>query len=66
MERFANFQSAVDRVDTFFFECMANDRATTVFSMTVVKLLLILSHGQSTVERGFSANKEVEVENLKD
>ena len=24
-ERFANFQSAVDRVDTLFFECMANE-----------------------------------------
>ena len=24
-ERFANFQSAEDRVDTLFFECMANE-----------------------------------------
>ena len=30
----------------------------------VVKLLLALSHGQATVERGFSSNKEVMVENL--
>ena len=30
----------------------------------VVKLLLTLSHGQATVERGFSSNKEVMVENL--
>ena len=30
----------------------------------VVKLLLALSHGQTTVERGFSSNKEVMVENL--
>ena len=27
-------------------------------------MLLVLSHGQASVERGFSVNKEVEVENL--
>ena len=63
-ERFANFQSAEDRVDTLFFECMANESYKSPFS--VVKLILILSHGQATVERGFSVNKEVEVENLKE
>jgi len=30
----------------------------------VIKLLLLTSHGQATVERGFSVNKEVAVENL--
>ena len=30
----------------------------------VVQLLLVLSHGEASVERGFSVNKEVEVENL--
>ena len=63
LERFANFQSAEDRVDTLFFECMANESYKSLFS--VVKLILILSHGQATVERGFSVNKEVEVQNLK-
>jgi len=29
----------------------------------VVKMLLVLSHGQATVEKGFSINKEVVVEN---
>ena len=48
-ERFANFQSAEDRVDTLFFECMANESYKSVFS--VVKLILILSHGRATVER---------------
>ncbi|KAJ8375217.1 hypothetical protein SKAU_G00057970 [Synaphobranchus kaupii] len=32
----------------------------------VVKVLLVMSHGQASVERGFSVNKEVEVENLKE
>ena len=31
---------------------------------TVAKQLLLLSHGQATVERGFSVNKEREVENM--
>ena len=30
----------------------------------VLQLLLVLSHGEASVERGFSVNKEVEVENL--
>ena len=30
----------------------------------IVKMLLVLSHGQATVERGFSVNKQMEVENL--
>jgi putative cell wall-binding protein len=30
----------------------------------VVKMLLVLSHGQATVERGFSTNKQVETDNL--
>ena len=29
-----------------------------------MKNLLLLSHGQASVERGFSINKEIEVENL--
>ena len=32
----------------------------------VVKLLLVLSHGQASVERGFSVYKENEIENLKE
>ena len=61
-ERFANFQSAEDRLDTLFFECMANESYKSLFSD--VKRILILSHGQATVERGFSVNKEAEVESL--
>ena len=39
-ERFANSQSAEDRLDTLFFECMANESYKSLFS--VVKLILIL------------------------
>lgn len=34
--------------------------------LDVVKVCLILSHGQANVERGFSVNKKVEVENIKE
>ena len=50
--------------ERILFERMANESYKSLFS--VVKLILILSHGQATVERGFSVNKEVEVENLKE
>ena len=36
------------------------------FKKKVLKLVLTLSHGQAEVERGFSLNKEVTVENLLD
>ena len=43
---------------------MANEIYKSLFN--VVKLILILSHGQATVEESFGVNKEVEVENLKE
>ena len=50
-----------NRVDTFYFDRLANE-ADLKELWKVVKLLLTLSHGQATVERGFSSNKEVMVE----
>ncbi|GBN23226.1 hypothetical protein AVEN_145568-1 [Araneus ventricosus] len=32
----------------------------------VVEMLLLLGHGQATVEKGFCINKKVEVENMKE
>ena len=44
---------------------MAGDKQLAIkCQWSVVKLLLLMSHGQSTVNRGFSVNKEVAVENL--
>ena len=51
------------RVDTFCFDQLAN-KADFKELWKVVELLLALSRGQATVERGFSSNKEVMVENL--
>lgn len=56
------FLMETGRVYTFYFNRLAN-MADLKELWKVVKLLLALSHGQATVERGFS-NKEVMVEKL--
>lgn len=62
---FENFDPSepTSRVDTLLYEHMAGDKQLAKV-WSVVKLLLLMSHGQATVERGFSVNKEVAVENL--
>lgn len=62
-EAFKGFSVETGRVDTFYFDRLAN-KADLKELWRVVKLFLALSHGQATVERGFSSNKEVMVENL--
>ena len=42
--------------------CETGENYAALFD--IVKVLLVLSHGQASVERGFSVNKEIEVENL--
>ena len=54
----------ISRVDMLLYEhmhaCMAGDKQLAIkCQWSVVKLLLLMSHGQSTVNRGFSLNKEV-------
>ena len=62
---FREFDPKTDRVDTLLFETMGSKPS---FSRVwdVVKVLLVLSHGQASVERGFSINKEMIVENQKE
>ena len=62
-EMFTGFNQYSDRVDDFFMQHMAAPRFDKL--LTSAKLFLILSHGQATVERRFSVNKEVECENMK-
>lgn len=52
----------VHRVDEFFTTLLIGDNYAAL--LDVVKILLVFSHGQASVERGFSVNKEVKVENL--
>jgi len=55
-----NFSVADDRLDTFLHSRMA---ANYPKAWSVCELALLLSHGQASVERGFSVNKELVVEN---
>ena len=63
-EKFMNFThtSEQDRVDELLQTYMGPDEAYA----KLVKLLLVLSHGQASVETGFLVNKEIEIENLKE
>ena len=45
-----------------FFTHVTDENHVVFFDL--LKILLLLSHGQASVERGFSVNKETEVENL--
>ena len=62
-EKFLQFEKTTDRVDVLLGQCMKHGSYSKLNE--VVRLLLVISHGQAGVERGFSVNKEVEVENLK-
>ncbi len=62
-DRFLMFDSSKDRVDCLFASCMSSGYPRL---FDFVKPILIILHGQAAVERGFSVNKEIEVENMKD
>lgn len=59
-EVFENFDPYSSRLDEFLSVHLDKQQYKELFE--VVKLLLILSHGQATVERDFSINKTLEVE----
>ena len=65
MVSFKNFSIIDERLDSFYSEKM-HGRKEYASLYELVKKLLILSHGQATVERGFSVNGQVIVENLKE
>ena len=54
---FEKFSPEKDRLDNFFFDTVAMSKFSNV--SFVIKLLLTLSHGQASVERGFSNNKSI-------
>lgn len=62
--RFKEFDVDKMRVDELFYETMKVKCYEKVWG--VVKNLILISHGQATVERGFSTNKKIQVENLKE
>ncbi|XP_023250554.1 uncharacterized protein LOC111645543 isoform X1 [Seriola lalandi dorsalis] len=62
-EEFVSFQPLRQRLDVFLHSklCMSHPDL-----LKFCQSALLLSHGQATVERGFSVNKEVETCNLRD
>ncbi|GBN95154.1 Uracil phosphoribosyltransferase [Araneus ventricosus] len=54
------------RLDTFLYQYFSVDKEKYRKLWNIVKMILILSHGQATVERGFSLKKASEIENLKE
>lgn len=60
---YENFSPSVHRLDKLLFPVLGtNAKYASLWSL--VKQILILSHGQATVERGFSINKETATDNL--
>ena len=64
-ESFLKFKFTEDRLDTFLGLYVANESQFKDL-WHICKIKFILSHGQSSVERGFSVNKEVLQDNLQE
>ena len=62
-KRCSEFNMFESRLDDIFMEALDN---TSTDLIAVVKLCLILSHGNARVESGFSINKQILQENMKD
>jgi hypothetical protein len=62
-ESLGAFSRKTERIDTFLYDRLAHQQQYSNL-WQVVKTLLLLSHGQATVESGFSINKEVEEINI--
>lgn len=60
-----NLTPKTARVDILLYETMGTKPSLTRV-WNVVKILLVLSHGQASVERGFLINKEMIVENQRE
>ena len=60
---FLTFDQKAERVDSFFAPIMS-ESASFKNCWKIFKLVFTLSHGQASIERGFSINKEMLVENL--
>lgn len=64
IERLKSFRRGIDRLDKFLIE--AFDAVKNAPIMKFLQIILCLSHEQADIERGFSANKDLLIENLKE
>lgn len=61
--KFTNFNMDKEPLDTFYAQLMDNDnRFTELWNVT--RMVLILSHGNASVESGFSVNEDLLLENM--
>ena len=58
--------SKADRIDQFWYEMLSSATKPCDDALLVVKMMMLLSHGNSNVERGFSINKDCLWENMKE
>jgi hypothetical protein len=61
-QRFTEY-SAKERLDTFYIKVLGGDEDLAEL-WSIIKFVLILSHGQASVESGFSINADMLVENM--
>lgn len=61
----ANFDKHAERLDVVLYTFFTSKPAFSSL-WKIVSMLLILSHGQASIERGFSVNKHVEEDNLQE
>ena len=62
-DKFNNFNVSMQRLDKFYGEFLhKNQQYKSMWKIFI--FIFALSHGQSQVERGFSINKEIVIENL--
>ena len=62
---FKDFNKENDRLGSFFADFIGTDKNYAVI-WEVCKILLTLSHGQASLELGFTVNKQFSIENLKE
>ena len=60
---FEKFSQGMDRIDTLYYDALGQEKKYLKL-WEVVRKLLLLSHGQATVERSFSVNKDVSEQNI--
>ena len=56
-DKFKSFYSGKERLDNFFFQVVTFTIAAKLKS--ILKLVLVLSHGQASIERGFNLNETI-------
>ena len=60
---FEKLFQGMERLDTLYYDALGQEKEYLKL-WEVVRIFLLLSHGQSTVERSFSVNKDVSKQNI--